>query len=703
MNTIKLLLIPFLCLLGSFHLVQSQIKITTPENRFIYQQDNSGRTTLYVSGFYTRTIDRVEARLVPVLPGQGIATPWLLVQNNPQNGIFQGTLRGQGGWYTLEVRGLRAGNVIGADAVARVGIGEVIIVAGQSNAQGIVNYGAPSANDDRVNAVIYDNFNTGTTTDPANITIAQLKNDVNIGPRGRSAWCWGALGDLLADKLNVPILFMNVAYEATSVRNWAESAQGVNVSNLFTSVPFPAGQPYANMKFALQYYGAIFGVRAILWQHGETDNLPLRTSLTDYQNGLQLLINSQRRDTYQYIPWVIARSSLTRDNDGLSKTSANVLGGQNAVISAIFNNIHPGPFTDGIQVPRLDGVHFQNNGINQLANAWNQTLSLQFFSNTIPAQALPAQPLTASCVANNSLALTAPAGFAAYRWNNGATSTNTIINAPGSYRATLRDARGHVSLSTRIDITEAVRPPAPTITPSGNVQVCADSSLVITAATSANNTLTWNTMATTNSIRTTQAGSYSVRATNIFGCTSENSASLTLGVRARLSTPTVAQVGQYALQANITDRVSADIQSVKFDWKRGVNDLTANTAEIRVNQLGDYSVRSQIGFDLGGGVVNTCVSNFSPFLRYTPPATDEGLLLYPNPNGNGKFSVETREDLNNAVLSVYTILGQEVLSNNYSLLNQRATIDLSNLAGGYYIIKLRAAGFNQSKRIFIEK
>ena len=702
MNEKKLFLIVLL-LFGGLSLAQSQIKITTPENRFIYQQDNSGRSTLYISGVYTRAIDRVEARLVPVLPGQGFATAWLVVQTNPQNGIFQGSLRAQGGWYTLEVRGLRAGVIVSTDAVARVGVGEVIIVAGQSNAQGIVNYGAPSAADDRVNCVVYDNFSTGTTADPANITIAQLKSDVNIGPRGRSAWCWGALGDLLAEKLNVPILFMNVGYESTSVKNWAESAQGANVSNLFTSVPYPAGQPYANLRFALQYYGAIFGTRAILWMHGESDNIPLKTSRADYQNGLQLLINSQRRDTYQYIPWVIARSSLTLDNDGLSKTSANVIAGQNGVINAIFNNIYPGPLTDGIQVPRLDGVHFQNNGLSLLANAWNQTLNLQFFSSTIPAQALPAQPLTASCVANNSLALTAPTGFAAYRWSNGAASSNTIVNATGSYRATLRDAQGNVSLSTKIDLTEAVQPPVPTIVPSGSVQVCADSSVVITATTSANNTLTWNTSATTNSIRTTQAGSYFVRATNIFGCASGNSAPLTLSIRPRLSTPTVTQVGQYALQANITDKVSADIQSVRFDWKRGTNELMVNTSEIRVNQLGDYNVRSRIGFDLGGGVINTCVSPFSSFLRYTPPATDEGLLLYPNPNGSGKFSVETKEDLTNVLLSVYTILGQEVVSNSYSILKQRTAIDLSTLAGGYYIVKLRAAGFNASKRIFIEK
>ena len=208
---------------------EAQIKITSPSDRAIYQRDITGLTTISISGTYSQPVDRVEVRAVPVIPGQGEMTQWSVLQDKVSGGVFQGTLRLRGGWYTLEVRGLLDGTIVGRDVVSRMGVGEVFLISGQSNAQGLFESPGPAANDDRVNYIAYDNT-INSLFDPPTPTFAHLESNVTIGPRGKSAWCWGILGDLLVRKLNVPVLFINTAWEGTTVRNWAESAAGKNHS-----------------------------------------------------------------------------------------------------------------------------------------------------------------------------------------------------------------------------------------------------------------------------------------------------------------------------------------------------------------------------------------------------------------------------------------------------------------------------------------
>jgi len=132
----------------------AQISISFPTNRVIFQRNNTNQSTFTVAGYYTQAIDKVEVRLL-VQKG-GTALGWTTLQSNPQGGIFGGTITASGGWYSLEVRGLYQNNQVGNVAtLERVGVGEVFVIAGQSNAQGGFNAGdmVEDAIDDRVNCV----------------------------------------------------------------------------------------------------------------------------------------------------------------------------------------------------------------------------------------------------------------------------------------------------------------------------------------------------------------------------------------------------------------------------------------------------------------------------------------------------------------------------------------------------------------------
>ena len=145
--TILLLLIAFSCF--------SQITINLPLSRSVFQRDNNNTSSVYISGNYDGVLEKIDARLVPITQGQGTTTDWFVLTDKPENGAFVGAIKGTGGWYQLQVRGWRNGVVITQPNVDKVGIGEVFLIAGQSNAEGRRNFGEKSSTDDRVNCFDY--------------------------------------------------------------------------------------------------------------------------------------------------------------------------------------------------------------------------------------------------------------------------------------------------------------------------------------------------------------------------------------------------------------------------------------------------------------------------------------------------------------------------------------------------------------------
>lgn len=684
--------------------IYAQIKVTYPAEKSIFQRSNSNESTIYVGGYFTQPINKVEARLVPVITGQGLATGWTTIQTNPTNGVYFGNITGQGGWYSLEVRGSLNGTIIGRDVVSRVGVGEVFIVAGQSNAEGIHNYGAVGASDERVNTVLFNNRTQASVSDPSNISIGPITAEGIIGPRGRSAWCWGALGDLLVKRLNVPVLFMNVGWESTPIKQWFDSSKGIATQNIFTGEPLPPGQPYANLRMALKYYGSVLGVRAVLWVQGETDNY-LKISKNDYQGALQSLINSARADqgAAVYVPWVLSRTS--RIDIGISQ---DIIDGQNAVIASSFNKAYEGPYTDNIQVPRVDGVHFKNEGLIAVARAWDESMPSRFFANTVPVTPKQAYGISVACNSNNSsINLKAPDGFRVYTWSNGQSTQTITVSAPGSYQVVMKDSEGNTIYTPTLTLTEPVQPPAPVITPSGEQYICADSAITLRVNVSAQNTVTWSNGQVGNSIVVKNPGTFTAKISNVFGCASDVSSPVTVKTLT-VQPPTISTLGIYNLQAQSDSAIfklaDTKVSNIVWEWKLNGKDYPANSAIIKATQDGDYSARSKITFDaVTGGSTRVCYSPYSKVLTGYKTASDEGLVLYPNPNKTGQLAIETLRDLTNVEISVTSLNGQMVYLQKFDTLNERKILNLVSLSEGQYIVRLTSTGFNQTKKIIIER
>ncbi len=464
------LLLALICLLPIGLL--AQVAITFPANRAIFQRNQSNQATFTVAGYYSQAVDNVQARLWAVDKAgtrTSLAFDWKSIQTNPQGGAFAGTLTVGGGWYSLEVRGLLGGNPVGnVTSLDRVGVGEVFIIAGQSNAQGGYNNGdlLEDAADDRVNCVSNYFNDTFTANDPPAPVYSKITANATLAPYGKSAWCWAPLGDKLASRLNVPVLFINAAFEGTNSINWRESADGLPTEDMYKKPnKLPLGVPYVNMRLALNYYTAMLGVRAVLWHQGESDGLlnqayeyfksepaPALTS-GQYRDNIAHVIDKTREHSGRNLSWVIAKVSRYKacyeNGQLLDRTSPTIIQGQENLITSV-SNVFRGPSTDPIQVPRpSECVHFGNTptekGHQMHAEAWSQAMDNLFFSNSQPQSPATLPTISVGCPsAGRTLSL--PGGFASYQWSTGETTQSISATKAGTYSAKVKDGLGNVFL-----------------------------------------------------------------------------------------------------------------------------------------------------------------------------------------------------------------------------------------------------------------
>lgn len=468
----------------------AQLTITFPFEGAVFQRNTSNLATLNIGGSYTGAVDRVEARLTAVSGGNSL--DWTVIHTNPTGGTFTGSMFGvTGGWYTLEVRSVLFNNVIQTVSLSRVGVGEVFIISGQSNVQGIENHGNKASTDaqGRVKYVSWvlpcPNIvcQNAEPPFPQFSTLNSAASGVTLSPNGVSSWAWGELGDALIARYNVPILFLNTAASGSTVGNWSRSADGLPSNHVQIGGQYGGNPnfPYYYLRKALNFYAAMFGVRAVLWHQGESDTIKNHnadtndnTSSTEYRDSLQYVISRSRNQTNKILlPWVIARVSYYQVTD------SEVIAGQNLTISTP-NKIFPGPDTDNLQIPRPDGVHLENvagglQGISELANRWNISLDNTFFANATPYSATTPPSLTLNC-ASGTYSITAPSGYQ-YFWVNGngdlsATFSNnqTIAPGPGIYRVYLKDIFGNTIVTPSVTV--------PTTLPSSPVLSASSSSVV---------------------------------------------------------------------------------------------------------------------------------------------------------------------------------------------------------------------------------
>ncbi|MFC3810679.1 sialate O-acetylesterase [Lacihabitans lacunae] len=463
----------------------AQITIDFPVERAVFQRDNNNKGNILISGKLQQETDRVEARLTPRVTGQGTATDWVTIDNQIDGLSYTGKIEGLGGWYKLEVRAMSNNVAVFSQTIQRVGIGEVFVIAGQSNAQGDGNNANPnSAKDDRVNGFSRNYFNHQTynfVNFPSVLPVDlfnQIEANTGVGPIGYTAWCWGDLGDQLVSKLNVPVMFFNAAVSGTSTQNYIDAINNRLTYHKYTVFPFDLGMPYNALKTTLQSMLKTYGMRAILWHQGEFD---LDVSEGTHVNNLKSIIATTRDNTGVKIPWVVSRVSRLNGTN-----YSQVIAAQNRVIAET-EMAFAGPSTDDIQPNRPDGAHFANTnsekGLTLLANSWNSSLNSTFFANSTPLLAPDIVEIKYNCLSQTSVSLKLDKTYTSYQWNTGWTG-NTIQTSSGEYSVIVRDGFGNYQFSNAINAANVFPKFNPVVSPTVSLTACVGNSVELQSTTS---------------------------------------------------------------------------------------------------------------------------------------------------------------------------------------------------------------------------
>ncbi|MFD2573640.1 sialate O-acetylesterase [Spirosoma soli] len=617
----------------------AQLDITYPVNRMVIQRDNNNQATVQIAGSYAQVLDTIQARVIARATGQGTSTNWANLQVNPTNGQFNGTMTVRGGWYKILVQGKRNGRVVATDSVDRFGVGEVFGIVGHSNAQGSGCYvdgvdkcpTMEGATDDRVTVVAlnmdspefaqYDN--TADTRYLPGLAFSQLLTFSGISPFARVAWFWGRMGDVLVQRINVPVLIYNAGFGGTNMEQNYKAAYDIPFDHGF--VKYSIRMPYVNLRNLMNLYVPSTGIRAILLNHGENDRGNPTDQILMHHYGV--IDKSRQEFNKPDLAWIVAFSSF------VGAPFDNVRSAQYQVINRANYRTFQGPDLDVVtsKEERPDGIHYSPSGQRRVGELWANAITDNILQT---AQFYPAQqqPLASvACANGNQLLLTQPDNYE-YTWTTGATS-QTLATGAGTYSARLRNAQKQVYFPPAVTIPNTVRPAAPTITANGAFEICRSTGVTLTSNYAGPNL--WSTGATSSTITATTPGSYTLQAKNaVYGCLSDAvtktitmaGADLSLSLRVSRRTPVVGDTVTFTM--TVRNESGCDAGSTTMQ-----NRLPSNLT----------FVSSADGLTVANGIVQGTISSVpaggSVSRRYVARLTAAGTFL-----NAAELSAQTNQD-----------------------------------------------------------
>ena len=370
LNTLKgrffysLLAFAFHCLGVTQNLADIQWDIQSPLDYQVFQRESleSGRITIKgkIEGL------DAAASILQFRLGDHPNKDWIDAGETLKNGSIDCNVEVPAGdWHQVELRIINGGVSMGEHIIPHVGVGELFIVAGQSNS---ANHGEERQRVLSGKVSAFDGIHW------------RIADDPQPGASGKGGSFIPVFGDAMARYFQVPIGVVACGIGATSVREWLPAGSRFpNPPTLTGRVELLANGEWTSKGEAYDMFtGRMRSLqaqrfRAVLWHQGESDanqRDPARTlSGKLYRESLEKLILSSRKAISRDVPWFVALVSYHIPGD---ESSVEIREAQ----ASLWRDgiVLKGPDSDAIKGHFRErngqGVHFSAEGLKEHGLRW---------------------------------------------------------------------------------------------------------------------------------------------------------------------------------------------------------------------------------------------------------------------------------------------------------------------------------------------
>ena len=183
----------------------AELELRSPLDYQVVQRQTKDLGTIRIAGRLSEDVPK-NALLEVKLSEEGEDGVWQRIESVIEGREVSAIVQSKsGGWKRLDVRIASADAAIASATVMHVGVGEVFVIAGQSNS---ANYGEGKLESQSGRVVAFDGSKW------------QIANDPQPRAKGKSGSFVPAFGDALVAKLDVPIGIVACGVGGTSVREW---------------------------------------------------------------------------------------------------------------------------------------------------------------------------------------------------------------------------------------------------------------------------------------------------------------------------------------------------------------------------------------------------------------------------------------------------------------------------------------------------
>ncbi|MDP5120687.1 MAG: hypothetical protein NWQ46_03775, partial [Spirosomaceae bacterium] len=279
-------------------------------------------------------------------------------------------------------------------SLARVGIGEVLLMWGHSFMAGPGGGTSISSNDQRSRTIptVLANPDYPNNNFFQNIPELPLQfkpmDEGQVGPFGMESWFFSGLADTLINRLQVPVLIYSAAFGGSNIYQNYKNIRNEPFGYTWfgNGIWQNNGFPFKPIEATFGRYVPVTGLRGIITAHGVNDNSTLYADPVNFASNFNFVINHIRTVSANNAPNLAFMLGMEDDQfNAINNQLVNIINNDPNIFMGIDLR---DPATHGSWRDDSYGTdrgHFINMlGLEKYLGLWANAIQNSFFTNTTP-------------------------------------------------------------------------------------------------------------------------------------------------------------------------------------------------------------------------------------------------------------------------------------------------------------------------------